>query len=836
MMLGKCFCVALFPFLTTPIFAVDWEKQTVEDAKQDKVILAYDGVMPNRMVCDTVPRVLPDGRIALYFLAGGDKEPSPDNYIGVVYSNDDGDTWSKHETVNIGFPRFGNTIGQGPTDWFVKDGRITMFIATHARTWDWSWRSWTTTSDDNGNTWSIPKPLPGRLEAATFIRPHMITRDGRIMVPFQHYLGRLDDQNFPKISRNRNNPMPYNTPVINSRNGVLISIDGGNTWSEHGDIRCPIPDDTHLWAEPAIVEPTKGRIVMLIRPEVSGAKVLYKAESNDGGLTWTEVAEKTDIPNPSSKVALFLLAENTVAMLHNPNPSHRSPMALWISFDGMKTWAYRRVIVAESVDGPQGRLNYPEGYVSADKKWLYFAFDNNRHQAMFVRAKLPPLDGIPQPMYDSKDATPIIPPQDVLRFDLINRDIENRDLDLDSIYSIRYRNPRPRLSIAIRDMALETPKLNTSPGSEYWDENRDYNMTIGMERSPGGRLWSAWVSGGDSDKGYFVIASSDDEGKAWSKPHLVIDPANAPNGLRRRILVGNLWTDPLGRLWLFFDQSMGYFDGRNGDWATVCENPDAENPTWSKPVRIWHGATLNKPTVLKSGEWLLPISLWERSKILTTNHRNEQGNRLVEPDPLKELYHELDDLRGANIFRSTDQGKTWNRLGHCRFPVESHSFDEHSVIERNDGSLWMLARTTEGIMQSFSTDQGQTWSEPTFAYQHVAARFFIRRLQSGNLLFVKHGKIDERTNGRSHLTAFLSDDEGKTWKGGLVIDARSKISYPDGFQHPDGRIFVQYDRDRGGEAEILFATFSEADILAGKPVSKTTFLKQLVSKATGKKE
>jgi hypothetical protein len=341
------------------------------------------------MVCDTVPRVLPDGRIALYFLAGGKTEPSPDNYIGVIHSNDNGDTWSTLEPVNIGFPRSGNTIGQGPTEVLVVDNRITMFFATHAKHWNTSWRSWTAVSEDNGKTWQKPQPLPGRLEAATFMRPYIITRDKRIVIPFQHYLGKLDDQNFEVVKRNRDNSEPYPTPVINSRNGVLISQDGGKTWSEHGNIRCPIPDNTHLWAEPAIVEPVKDRIVMLIRPVWGGGTFLYKAESNDGGLTWSEVAEVTDIPNPSSKTALFLLAENTVALLHNPNSHHRSPMALWISFDGMKTWAYKRVIVAESVDGPKGRLNYPEGYVSADRQWLNFAFDNNRHQAVFVRAKLP---------------------------------------------------------------------------------------------------------------------------------------------------------------------------------------------------------------------------------------------------------------------------------------------------------------------------------------------------------------------------------------------------------------------------------------------------------------
>jgi len=38
------------------------------------------------------------------------------------------------------------------------------------------------------------------------------------------------------------------------------------------------------------------------------------------------------------------------------------------------------------------------------------------------------------------------------------------------------------------------------------------------------------------------------------------------------------WTDPLGRLWCFFDQSLGYFDGRCGDWFIRCDDPDAAEP------------------------------------------------------------------------------------------------------------------------------------------------------------------------------------------------------------------------------------------------------------------
>jgi hypothetical protein len=85
------------------------------------------------------------------------------------------------------------------------------------------------------------------------------------------------------------------------------------------------------------------------------------------------------------------LGGNRVAILHNPNSKHRSPMALWISFDGMKTWPYQRVLQQESVDGPKGRMNYPDGFVSKDGQWLHFAFDDNRHRAVHYSAKLPPL-------------------------------------------------------------------------------------------------------------------------------------------------------------------------------------------------------------------------------------------------------------------------------------------------------------------------------------------------------------------------------------------------------------------------------------------------------------
>jgi sialidase-1 len=372
----------------------------------------------------------------------------------------------------------------------------------------------------------------------------------------------------------------------------------------------------------------------------------------------------------------------------------------------------------------------------------------------------------------------------------------------------------------IADLALVPPTLNTNPLPKYDYDKLDYGMTIGIERTPKGRLWACWVAGGDSPKAFFVLATSDDDGNSWSKPRLVIDSHSPTLPRERSTLVGNLWTDPTGRLWLFFDQSMDMFDGRAGVWATTCDDPDAGTPTWSKPRRLADGVMLNKPTVLKSGEWLAPISLDQRGGF----------------GPFKGLFAELDPLRGASVFASNDRGKTWVRRGAATFP--NPDWHEHMIVERKDGSLWMLGRTAKGIVQSESTDGGRTWSAATEpgGIRQPNARFFLRRLASGRILLVKHGDRIDAHDGRVKLSAWLSNDEGKSWSGGLILDDRKGVSYPDGFQAPDGTIYVSYDRNRSTDGEVLLARSTEADIDARKLVGPKSALKLLVSKPLGVKK
>ena len=375
-------------------------------------------------------------------------------------------------------------------------------------------------------------------------------------------------------------------------------------------------------------------------------------------------------------------------------------------------------------------------------------------------------------------------------------------------------NRQTRVCLENAELAMRAPELITPVPREYRPEIDDYTMSAGMARTPGGRIFLAWFGREDGPGTVMLLAHSDDEGKSWSGPEYVIDPGFTPDGHHISCLVGTMWCDPDGRMWWIFSQSIGYFDGRAGVWAAVCENPDAAKPVWGKPFRIWDGCALNKPTVLASGEWALPVSLWRREQIWVDGkfHWGE-----VDPS----LYAELDPLRGANLLVSNDRGKSWEVRGRQR--SVDPCFDENIVFERADGSLVMYARDRHGIVRTESSDRGRNWLPFRREWNTASARFFATKLPSGKWLMVRH---DTTTAGdRSHLTAFLSSDEGKSWHGRLLLDERGGVSYPDGFVHPDGRIFVQYDIHRA-HGEILMATFTEADIEAGCNVSGKVTLKQ----------
>lgn len=359
------------------------------------------------------------------------------------------------------------------------------------------------------------------------------------------------------------------------------------------------------------------------------------------------------------------------------------------------------------------------------------------------------------------------------------------------------------------DLAIQPVTVNHDPGPEYADSTRQFQGIPGIERAPNGRLWATWYGGGDNEGplNYVMLVTSDDDGATWSDLQLVIDP---PENVRA--FDPCLWHDPIGRLWLFWAQGYSHWDGRAGVWAITTEDSEDARPQWSAPTRITDGIMMNKPTVLSDGTWLLPVSVWHR-----------------DPDPENPTHQfDMGELDGANVIATKNRGQSFELWGQAQ--SDAPLFDEHSIIARHDGSLWMLLRTRYGIGQTVSTDMGKTWApvEPS-GIDHVSARFFISRLRSGKLLLVKHSPPE--MNQRSHLTAYLSSDDGVSWQGGLMIDERNGVSYPDAVQTQDGVIYLIYDYSRRDERQILMAMFTEEDVESGEWKSSVARERILVNQA-----
>ena len=351
-----------------------------------------------------------------------------------------------------------------------------------------------------------------------------------------------------------------------------------------------------------------------------------------------------------------------------------------------------------------------------------------------------------------------------------------------------------------RDPALAPATVNTNPGSAYAYHNRAWQGIPGLERTKAGRLWVTWYSGGtgEGEDNYVLVITSEDDGQSWSEPRVILDLPG-----RVRAYDPCLWIDPGGRLWLFWAQSYEFFDGRAGVWCIRCDDPDANTPAWNAPRRIANGVMMNKPTVLRDGTWMAPTAVWDYCEPLMPDHDGE---------------------RFSNLTCSRDQGETWELIpgGH----VPNRQFDEHMLVERKDGALWVLVRATYGIGETLSTDGGRSWTPGRDSgLGGPGSRFFIRRLRSGRLLLVNHHNFTNRNN----LTAMLSDDDGATWYGHLLLDERDKVAYPDGVESEDGRIYLIYDHDRYGDKEIMLAVFREEDVAQGKIVSPDARLKQVIS-------
>ncbi len=351
--------------------------------------------------------------------------------------------------------------------------------------------------------------------------------------------------------------------------------------------------------------------------------------------------------------------------------------------------------------------------------------------------------------------------------------------------------------------------------SKYWESIRIFQGCPTIAVTNGGRIFAGWYAGGTREphmNNYNLLVVSDDDGKTWSKPIMVI-----PSSFEYNIhaLDIQLFIDPKGVLHIQWVQNntekisadivrmskyMGpaqcdgyrFGDFVHAEWEITCSDPDAdiENLEFSKPKYIYPGFLRCKPTFIDEDNWVCFA------------------------------YDQMTDTYGYNL--THDGGRTYTR--HYSGKKFKTDFDETMAYKMDDGTLRMFARCGAGCLaECYSYDNGLTWTDAKDSGITAAdTRFFVQKLPSGRVLLINN----DDPKARSKMTVQLSEDDGKTWKYKVCIDPRDANSYPDA-DYRVGKIYLVYDRGRTSHKEIIFASFTEDDIINGNEIALKVISKPL---------
>jgi len=347
----------------------------------------------------------------------------------------------------------------------------------------------------------------------------------------------------------------------------------------------------------------------------------------------------------------------------------------------------------------------------------------------------------------------------------------------------------------------------------YYTEARQWQGIPSLDITKNGRIFATWYSGGHTEMfgNYCLLVYSDDGGLSFSEPIAVIDVGGSA-----RAYDPCVFCDPLGRLWFFYSVMPN-----NRVEYVLCNDPDGAVLLFEEPRVLCEGEAevmLNRPIVRRDGAWLFPTAVWSPELTVGSVKKDSMGARCSKT--------------GAKVHITYDGGKTFE-LGGC-VTLKDRWYDEHRLLERENGDIEIYIRTTYGVGRSLSRDGGMTFAGDEKAFDGPNSRIAIIRLSSGNILLVNHVDFI----GRNNLTAVLYDKDFSPL-GSLLLDARANVSYPDAQEH-NGYIYVIYDRERGAiydpncdytdsAREILLAKVREEDIITGN-ISAGSFLAQTVSK------
>lgn len=326
--------------------------------------------------CEAIFRIAPNGDYIIISQCGGETEPNIRNRVRVFRSTDGGISW-KDEGLIV--KENGRAIYLTEVYVDEKEGAIYVYVVVHDGGFlDWDCRI--IKSMDNGKSWTDGGANPW-FSSFVFMRGTISRQNGDRLIPYQNY--DVSEEEVCKLKEENKTLLSADIPYVDS-GVIVIGKDGREQKSEPVRISMRQCGAVWQWPEPTVAELSDGRLVMLLR--VNGAGVLYRSESVDGGLHWSE-AVPTDIKNPGNKPKLLRHPDGRIILINTPcgrgGMKNRFPLEVWVSEDDMKTWRVRKTVS----DYP-GFYSYPDGVISPDGKKLLFSYEYNRHDIFFVECEL----------------------------------------------------------------------------------------------------------------------------------------------------------------------------------------------------------------------------------------------------------------------------------------------------------------------------------------------------------------------------------------------------------------------------------------------------------------
>ncbi len=250
--------------------------------------------------------------------------------------------------------------GEGnPVVWQAPDGIVWLFyVNRYGDTWS-NARVKAKISEDGAKTWS--DSFMFAVEEGSMVKgTPIVLNDGDYLLPMYHETGEDINQTVPSTMSYF---MRYSPKTKEWTETNRISSSMGNLQAEVAQI-----SDEYL-----VCYIRRGGNFL---PTEDGW--LLRAESRDGGHTWTD-AEQTEFKNPNSAVAFLRLQNGHLLLVFNDNMNVRTPLSVAVSTDGDKTYPYARNII-----GGDNTYAYPYAIQTKDGKIHVVCTTNNRTSILHI--------------------------------------------------------------------------------------------------------------------------------------------------------------------------------------------------------------------------------------------------------------------------------------------------------------------------------------------------------------------------------------------------------------------------------------------------------------------